>query len=266
MTNRWYLHEGNEWTDLVEPAQNYFFRDQLRSARAVALANAEGFQAVLLAIELIGQQLVRKVGGLGDYRPKLSFLARYSPLAFELPVVCPECHTQFEVLFDEIQQARNDAVHQGAYARTLTDHAVELSIILEDSLMTEASIVSHFMVRNIVEAKRWHPISYVRQQMLSKAFSYLPIWHEEGWKLVTEYSIARMLRSTPSATDRKRRLAAPVSDSITEGGLELLEADITHPDEPIGKVVQRIRERPLLVVDAQRPEELLGLLTASDVL
>jgi hypothetical protein len=52
----------------VEPAQNSFFRDQLRSARAVALADAEGFHAVIRVVELIGQQLGRNISGLGGYK------------------------------------------------------------------------------------------------------------------------------------------------------------------------------------------------------
>ncbi len=38
--------------------------------------------------------------------------------------------------------------------------------------MTDASKISEFMVRDVVETKPWHPISYVRLQMLKIAFSY----------------------------------------------------------------------------------------------
>jgi hypothetical protein len=73
----------------VEPAQNCFFFDQLRSARAVALADAEGFHAVLRVIELIGQHLGRNISGLGGYKTKLSGLASASPLAADLPSQWP---------------------------------------------------------------------------------------------------------------------------------------------------------------------------------
>jgi predicted transcriptional regulator len=246
----------------VELAQTSFFRDQLRSARAVALADAEGFYAVLLVVEMIGQQLIGKVGGISDYKLVLSDLASASPLAADLPFDWPGCHTNFGALYDEMQQARNYSVHQGAHARTLTDHAVELSIILEDALMAFASTVSQFMVRNVVEAKPWHPVSYVRQQMLTQAFSYLPILHSDGWKLVPEYSLARLLRSAPSNNERKRRLAA----AVAENNLELLDADIVHPETPIAKALPVIHERPVLVIDRMHPDVLAGLLTASDVL
>jgi hypothetical protein len=233
----------------VEPAQKSFFRDQLRSARAVALADAEGFHAVIRVVELIGQQLGRNISGLGGYKTILSVLASASPLATDLPSQWPGYHTEFGALYEEMRQARNDAVHQGAYARTLTDHAVELSIILEDALMTDASKVSQFMVRNVVDAKPWHPVSYVRQQMLTHAFSYLPIWHADAWKLIPEYSVAQLLRNAPSKATRRRRLAALVSDTVAESSLELVDARTVCPEMPITEALQFVRERLILVVD-----------------
>jgi predicted transcriptional regulator len=250
----------------VEPAQICFFRDQLRSARAVALADAEGFHAVLRVVELIAQQLDRNIRGLGHYKTVLSGLASASPLAADLPSQWPAYHTEFGALFDEMRQARNDAVHQGAYARTLTDHAVELSIILEDALMTDASKVSQFMVRDVVDAKPWHPVSYVRQQMLTHAFSYLPIWDADAWKLIPEYAVARLLRNVSSAVARRRRLAALVSDSIADGSLELLNARTVSPKMPITEALQFICERPVLVVDRMHADMLVGLVTSSDIL
>ena len=196
----------------------------------------------------------------------LSVLASASPLAADLPSQWPGCHTEFDALYDEMQQARNDAMHQGAYARTLTDHAVELSIILEDALMVDDTKVSQFMVRHVVEAKPWQPVSYVRQQMLTQAFSYLPIWYADAWKLIPEYSVARLLRHSSSKALRRRHLAALVSDTVVDNNLELLEAPIVHPETLITEVLQFICERPVLVVDSVHADELVGLLTSSDIL
>ena len=118
-----------------------FYRDHLRSARAVALADAEGFQDVLQSLELIGQMRLGKVRSLGKYKNTLSDLANASPLFAEIPLQWPRYHTSFSALYDELRQARNDAVHQGSHARIATDHAVELTIIIEDSLMSEAVAV-----------------------------------------------------------------------------------------------------------------------------
>ena len=42
--------------------------------------------------------------------------------------------TPFSRLYDLVQDARNDALHQGAFARHLTIHAIGLALILEDAL------------------------------------------------------------------------------------------------------------------------------------
>ena len=150
-----------------------FYLNELRSARIAALADAEGFMTVIHTLELMGQKLTGSIGDLGKYKKKLNCVAGLSSLSRKAD---PTYHVKFSTLYDELQRARNDAVHQGAYARILTDHAVDITIILEDALMSKSSEVSQFMVRDVVEAKPWHPISYVRQQILKHGFSYLPIW------------------------------------------------------------------------------------------
>ncbi len=115
----------------MDMEKRQFFRDQLRS-RVAALADAEGFEATVHSLELMGQHLPGKVRTLGEYRTTLSKLASQSPLSTDIPQTWP-CHPNFSALYDELRSVRNDAVHQGGYARTLTDHAVEITIILEDA-------------------------------------------------------------------------------------------------------------------------------------
>ena len=74
----------------------------------------------------------------------------------------------------ELKDGRNDALHQGACARHLANHAVQLALVLEDALMPSEPKVSDFMVRDAICAAHWQPISFVRQQMLANSFSYLP--------------------------------------------------------------------------------------------
>lgn len=59
----------------METSQKQFYRGLLRSARADALADAEGFHDVVHSLELIGQQLAGKVLSLGRYKHDLSCLA-----------------------------------------------------------------------------------------------------------------------------------------------------------------------------------------------
>lgn len=248
---------------IVEASHQQFFRDQLRSARSVAFADAEGFQAILHAIELMGQHLIRKVGDLGKYEKALRDQAGDSPLSENIPSNWPECHTAFPPLYSELRQARNDAMHQGAYARILTDHAVELATILEDALMKDASKVSQFMVRGVVEAKSWHPVSYVRQQMLRHAFSYLPIQYKNAWQVISDYSVAQYLRSSEN---RGELLGRRVSEAVAAGELRLEEALVVAPKDTLTAILGKIDRAPLLVVDSDHEDMLVGLLTAADVL
>ncbi len=284
--------------EMLSEEQKQFSRIQLRSARDAALADAEGFQAVIHSLELMGQQLAGEIrNGLGNYKNELKGLAEHSPLSLSvdleqlnkvhsLPLHCfrqlslstdlerlMTYHTSFCDLFDELKDARNDAVHQGAYARILTDHAVELAIILEDALMSKFSRVSQFMVRDVVEAKPWQPVSYVRQQMLKHSFSYIPIRHGDTWKLISEHSVAQYLRGAPSKTKRRKRLAAKIENSLKENNEndrlcapKVANEEIVSPEDSISKILKRIKERPLLVVNHGREDVLAGILTSADIL
>jgi hypothetical protein len=110
------------------------------------------------------------------------------------------------------------------------------------------------------------PVSYVRLQMLTHAFSFLPIWYADAWKLIPEYGVARLLRNASSNGIRGRLLASLVSDTVAERSLELLDARTVCPELPIAEVLPFICERPLLVVDRMHADVLVGLLTSSDIL
>ena len=142
------------------------FRDELREARSAAFRDAEGFQALIFAIERLGSSLVGRAGTLREYRPKMAGLAERSPLAEDIPSTQPHWHTSFGSLYRLVTQGRNDALHQGAYARMVTEHAVQLSLVLEDALMEGQTLVRDFMVRTVVCADPCQPVSAVRQMMI----------------------------------------------------------------------------------------------------
>ncbi len=258
-----------------EDGAGVFYLNELRSARNAALADAEGFMAVIHTLELMGQQLTGSIDDLGEYRKKLKCVAGLSSLSHKIVSKYPAYHTKFIVLYEELRRARNAAVHQGAYARILTDHAVNLAIILEDALMSQLSKVCQFMVRDVIEAKPWHPVSYARQQMLKHGFSYLPVWFkdEKKWKLISEHSVAGyLLRGTPSEQERRERLAARIEDAIKEDNgndrLRVLLAKTIYPEEKINDndILKCVGAKPLLVVDPKRENELVGILTSADIL
>ena len=109
--------------------QRIFFRDQLRDARAEALRNSEDFHSLLFAIERLGSFLSNGNGtGLGNYKERVREFAERSPLTLT-PESAGNFSIPFETLYTLVNRARNDALHQGAYARNLTTHAVELAIM-----------------------------------------------------------------------------------------------------------------------------------------
>ena len=83
------MTKKNPYTDstleslLREDSAGVFYLNELRSARNAALADAEGFQAVIHSLELMGQQLAGEIrSGLGNYKDELKCLADASPLSF----------------------------------------------------------------------------------------------------------------------------------------------------------------------------------------
>jgi CBS domain-containing protein len=258
-----------------------FFRNQLRAARAATLADAEGYQQVLFALERLGMFLTRTAKWLGHYRACIERLASVSPLAEDIPKAYPEWHTGFGVLYNEVCQARNDAFHQGAIARVLAGHAVLLALVLEDALMAEASTVSDFMVHNPLVALPSQPVSFARQQMLANSYTYLPIRMDGRWCLVSETALVICLRresepdtkaknSKTGVKNRNDRLAMQLREAAREGLLDLPKAKTIAPNAPVSCAVSQLTERPLLVVTKGRPEngggELVGILTAFDLL
>jgi len=246
------------------------FRDELREARAETFRDAEAFDQVLFAIERLGSFIADRIGTLKEYEKPLRQKASLSPLAEVIPKQLPDWHAPFSTLYALIQVARNEALHQGAFARHLTTHAVELCIILEDALMNEASRARDFMVTNPVCARVWEPISSIRRTMLINAFSYLPVAMDtethRGWHLVSDLEIARYLRDTSNGKPRPERLAANLQQAVKAKQIRLIPGKTCNPDQDIVSVLSNCMGVPVLVVDQNYPHELRGLITPFDVL
>jgi hypothetical protein len=142
------------------------FANQLRSARLAALGDAEAFDGIIHVVERIGSYLSKeRLGDLGrdgslyKYSKELMDLASNSGMAMETPEQFSVLLTPFGRLYDLVTVARNDALHQGAFARHLTGHVIELAITLEDALSNHLDpVVTDFMVRNPVCAEPWQPV------------------------------------------------------------------------------------------------------------
>jgi hypothetical protein len=141
------------------------FRWQLKAARHTALRDGEQFHDLICAMERLGRRLALGAAGehrgFGDAAPQLrAFLVERLEEDGEAFV------TTIEQLMEMVRTARNDALHQGAFARHLTRNATLLAIQLEDALMVATMEVRHFMVANPVTAALWQTVEMVRQAML----------------------------------------------------------------------------------------------------
>jgi CBS domain-containing protein len=248
----------------LNPEIRIAFRDLLREARAQAINDSEAFVELLFVFEKLGSFLKGKIGALGDYEGKIINLANESSLGKNIPKQYREFHSSAAILFNLVRDARNDALHQGAFARHLTTHAIELSVILEDALTNMATNVSDFMVRNPVCAEMWQPLSFIRQQMLANSFSYLPVKNNGDWELVEDKDIVLFLRK-PN-TDRNAQLAMTLEDACANGLTLSSKPPIVPANENIMSVLGNLNGRPLLVHRQSDPSELVGIITSFDLL
>ena len=99
--------------------QAIFHRDELRAARYAALADAEGFLQVCIALEALGLQLSKRQENLGKYGAVLRELASASTVLSEMSGTAPEYFSSFDALYETVRRARNDAMTQCTQEPTL---------------------------------------------------------------------------------------------------------------------------------------------------
>jgi len=262
----------NDTTREIEQTQAIHFREMFRKAREEAFRDSEAFEGIIHVIEQLGSYRLGRIatlGGNNGYCDCLTEIAQKSDLASTIPYNWREYHLPISTLYQIVKDARNDAMHSGAFARHLTAHAIELSLILEDALDQEITTqqLCDYMVRNPVCAELWQPISFVRQQMLINSFSYLPVQDKEDkWFLLSDQEVAKYLRNTSNA-ERKRRMAKSLEEAVKDGGISVCSIEPKLGNDPISGAMDNFNGKPILVVSKRSGEtELIGIITAFDLL
>src|SRR5438105_8238615 len=100
-----------------------YFRGRFRAAREAAQHDAENFDQIIFALEQLGTHLCKSQGTLASYANAIFALACKSPLAKPSDTQ-RSFSTPFDMLFDLVREARNTAMHEGAFARHLTQHTI----------------------------------------------------------------------------------------------------------------------------------------------
>lgn len=246
----------------LDKNRKIYFRDLFRDARMKALNNSENFEDLIFALEKLGSFITQTVDGLGNYKDSINNEAKKSVLAEHIPKHLPEFHTDFNSLYELVKDARNSAMHEGVFARHITQHAIEISLIIEDALMSLNGKVKDFMVRNPVCAYEWQPISFIRQNMLANSFSYLPIYHNGKWKLISDLQISKYLQSSTSKTQRKKKL----SSSFTDSGIIPIDTEAVSALDNVKDILENWNGLPICVTLQNSDAEIVGILTPYDLL
>jgi hypothetical protein len=104
--------------------------------------------------------------------------------------------------------------------------------------------------------------------MLEKSFSFLPVFSkipgDEGWKLLSDFSLVRYLRESKSHDERKERLAKQIGKVVEAGDIKLAKAAVCGPEEPISNILDISGGQPVLVVGLDH--NLRGIITPFDLL
>jgi CBS domain-containing protein len=243
--------------------QRVEFLSRLRDARALVLRDSESFREASTVLEHIGQVIGGIIGnGLKDHEAAIVSLAKEAGHADEDSV---------RRLFNVVREARNKAVHDGAYARHLNGRLVDLLLLLEEAIMTNMDHVEDLMVRNPVSAEPWHLVSHVRKMMLENSFTCIPIFKsktgKDRWMLLRDATLMHWIRSEPNKRKQKERLAMPVAEAIMNHALAVKGAICCSREASIGELLPRMNDDPTLVTEKIDGEErLLGIITAFDLL
>ena len=257
--------------DELNLEEQRFYRDKLRDARYAALADAEGFSQLCFAFELLGSRLCGAKLGLGKYKDRLKCLAAD---------VWPA--NQFDALFRRVLDARNDAMHTGAYARNAAQAAVQLSLMLEEVLMSKsAKTVADYMVNTPVYLEEWHTLGYARQLMLVNSFSYLPIFlkdEDEGegkWHLISDMAMAQFFQGLSNGDERKKFEAKPLKCALVRGDQSLNLIAVDAPKVRTTEISELLKDKTSphpglwLVVNATEGgglKQLIGVLSPFELM
>jgi CBS domain-containing protein len=249
----------------VNPELLLYFRGILRDARLRVLRDSEDYQHILRAIEQLGAALYGRVSALDAYRRSLLGLASRSALFEVAEKDATGRYTSPRRLFALLREARNDAMHLGAYARLVARHAVEFSLLLEDALVNGSEIIDDFIVRDPIVAELWQPVGIIRQVMLQNSFSCLPVRVGTGdWELVSDAAVARLLRGARNNGERKSRLTLTVAEAIEKHRLTLVTPVRVKPGTSLTDIFAGESLQFILVVGDNN--RLLGMATPFDLL
>jgi predicted transcriptional regulator len=239
--------------------QKFYFLKALRTARYSAQKDAEDFLNLCFVFEELGLRLAGvKRKGLGSYDDFYKEIFKFYSYS----------HISLMDKFYSVVRARNDAAHQGAFARAASIKAQLVSIELEAIIMSKARSVRQIMSEDVVWAEEFFTVAKVREIMLLNSFSYLPCHIGSRIYLISDAAVADVWNRDQTNEKRNEKLySATIKElfSLKEIGLES-PVEIIHQDAEISRILEKLGSKPVLVSNDKFNKNIVGIVTAFDYL
>jgi hypothetical protein len=122
------------------------------------------------------------------------------------------------------------------------------------------------MIKNPVVAESWYMIADLRREMLANSFSFLPLYYNNHWHLISDTNLMLFL-NRPLDEKRDNLLSMTIEAAITEGRLSLITAKTCESMDSIKDLIEEIEEHPVLVTKkVDNDENIVGIVSAFDLL
>lgn len=251
----------------LSPDERQYYRDKLRSARYAALANSEGFLSICFVLEDLGIRLLGIQKSIGGYQQAITHLVPKKNRKVE--VGQQHLFSPFSVLYQTVRNGRNDAMHTGSYARHVTVRAIELCVLLEDSLMSSADFfdkpVLNYMVREPTVLDELQPVARARQLMLTHSFSNIPVFTGGSWHLLSDISLSKYLANNSISRELLLGYSIKEAFNLPEGRLKLQEIAARDRNTKVGDLLNQSADNASLWVIAEGPN-ILGIITPFELM
>ena len=171
-------------------------------------------------------------------------------------------------LLDAMREGRNEAVHEGTLGRRLARDCVRVSIMVEEVLRREAEmkVVSDQMVETVVHARMWQTLRTIRRTMMENEFTHLPFENEGQWYTVCAEALC--VYRDQHRDDGEEVWSQTLRDAIekTDKRLAVRNAVLVDLSQDIHKATTQLKGEGMLLVRGKCDEEIVGVLTAFDLL
>ena len=118
------------------------------------------------------------------------------------------------------------------------------------------------MVRSPLIVSKCEPLSHVRKEMLLNSYSFIPIYIEDKWQLISDYCLYNYLKTKNNPDSALRESVS----TACQNGLQLVEPTrIVNEKESI-KEINLNTTIPVLVHRIEEKNNLVGILTSFDLI